>query len=289
MKLDAVLDSYVGFLWESHYPETTTRGYIADIRHFVAYLNGQGVLSVDRVTARFVHQYIEYLQSDGYALRTVSHKINAIKVFFRYLFDQGLINDNFTTDIQHPKQDDKPPRILSPEELAKLREVVAEDILYKAIVETLLQTGMKIGEAAKLQLEHLVLPGGQALGEVMIYDRKKSRKVPINVVLKETLLRYIKERPQTESQSVFIAKNSQPISERNIRRTLQEYFKIAGITNIMVNDLRNSFIAHQLVKGVSVGRVAYLVGFTNIISIGKYIKALGENYKPELEERIETL
>ena len=37
--------------------------------------------------------------------------------------------------------------------------------------------------------------------------------------------------------------------------------------------------ARQLVKGVSIGRVAYLVGYKNISSLNKFVKALGDKIK----------
>src|SRR4030066_231459 len=55
-------------------------------------------------------------------------------------------------EIEHPKYEVKPPRILSKLEYRALRDACRGDLRTHAIVELFLQTGVRIGELANLTL-----------------------------------------------------------------------------------------------------------------------------------------
>jgi hypothetical protein len=50
---------------------------------------------------------------------------------------------------------------------------------------------------------------------------------------------------------VFGTKNRRPMEVRNIRAAFERIFKKLGITDVTVNDIRNTFIYYQLQKGIS--------------------------------------
>lgn len=279
MRLRAALTKFIKELENLNYPETTIRGYATDIKQFIEFLQDFNVEDISTVSPKHAELFIERLESENYAPRSISRKINALKLFDNFLYGQGLINDHFANELKHPEQEQRELRILSSDELAKLREVVVNDLKYRAIIETLLQTGMGISELAGLTIDDVVLVPGPKFGEVHIRNRTGQRVVPINNAMEKVLEEYLEIRPESESRALFVTKNGKPLLERNIRRKLKEYFKKAGINNVMVNDLRNTFIANQLMKGVSIGRVAYLVGYKNISSLNKFVKALGDKIK----------
>lgn len=289
MKLEKIEDQFLDFIDSSGYPESTIKGYRADVLQFINLLIEQNIEKIQDVSLETINNYLDYLNQQGYALRSISRKINAIKLLFRYLEDSGRVPDNFVKDIHHPKFEDKEPRILSDEELIRLREVIENDLRNQAITETLLQTGMKIGELANLKLENIRLNPGPKFGEVVVEERTGSRKIPINNAMEAVMEKYLEQRPFSLSQRVFVTKNGRPIPERNIRRKIQEYFAKAGMSNVMVNDLRNTFIAHQLMKGLTIGRVSYLAGYKNLSSMNKFIQVLEGRYDIEQETGIEEV
>ena len=59
---------------------------------------------------------------------------------------------------------------------------------------------------------------------------------------------------------------------RNIRSTIDRYFKIAGIENAKVNDLRHTFIAHHLTQGVSILRLSKISGHKRLSTTEKYLQ-----------------
>ena len=87
---------------------------------------------------------------------------------------------------------------------------------------------------------------------------------------------------------MYVTKNGRPLLVRNIRTAIDKAFEKASIKNAKVNDLRNTFIAHHLAKGVSLVTVSKLVGHKRISTTEKYLGLVTDN-RPEAEKLLKEL
>jgi site-specific recombinase XerC len=55
------------------------------------------------------------------------------------------------------------------------------------------------------------------------------RKVPLNKSAYNAIQEYLKIRPESEDDALFITKNGRPLLVRNIRTTIDKAFEKAGI------------------------------------------------------------
>jgi len=138
-----------------------------------------------------------------------------------------------------------------------------------AIVELMLQTGVRIGEVSRLQLEDL------KNNEIFIraYESQPARTIPLNKTARQTVDRYLEERGNSKCKSVFITKTNHALLIRNIRTSLDRYFRLAGLTNVKVNDIRNTWLAYQLSAGTSVVLLSKLAGHKRLSTTEKYIQS----------------
>ena len=83
-------------------------------------------------------------------------------------------------------------------------------------------------------------------------------------------------RPQTENPPLFVTKTGRPLLVRNIRTAIDRYFKLAGIENAKVNDLRHTFIAHHLAAGTPLTLIGKLVGHKRLSTTEKYLNLIKE-------------
>ena len=146
-------------------------------------------------------------------------------------------------------------------EYRALRDVSRVDIRLYSIVEILLQTGIRIGELASLTLDDIRQSKDGRIDFLYIKaaGSHPARKVPLNRSAKDAINEYLKVRPETDDDTLFITKNGRPLLVRNIRTAIDKAFEKAQIKNAKVNDLRNTFIAHHLAKCYLV-TVSKLVG-----------------------------
>jgi len=94
-------------------------------------------------------------------------------------------------------------------------------------------------------------------------------------------------RPKTKVKNVFITKTGRAFLIRNIRTIVNRYFREAGIKDATINDLRHTFIAHQLASGASVVMIQKMVGHKRLSTTEKYLNLI--NQSPEAKVKLEEL
>ncbi len=268
------LDLFVKSLEKASKSINTIVAYRGDINQLIKFLQ---VLKKDSdvtaVTTDDIKAYKDDLQKNKYTAKSVSRKLNSIKNFFSFLKKEKLITADPSADVKHPKYQNDVPRILEPIEYRALRDVCRNDTRTTAIVELMLQAGLRIKEIESLKMDQI--QGDDIIVEP--YESHLRRKVPLNNSAKIALNRYIKDdRVDAKSKSIFVTKTGRTLLARNIRSLLNRYFKKAGIKNVKVNDLRNTFIAHQLKSGVPLDVVSAVVGHKRISTTEKYLKLITE-------------
>ena len=282
-------DEFVKNLSAKGRSEATVIAYAKDIEQLLNFLSSKGISDVKKVTIDDLEAFKKDLQENNYTPKSVSRKINSTRTFFKFLVESGQITDNPAEKLAHPKFDIKPPRVLTEMEYRALRDVSRVDTRLYAIVEVLLQTGIRIGELAGLSLDDIK---ESKTGIRYLYIKAQgshpARKVPLNNSAYTAIQDYLKIRPESEDDTLFITKNGRPLLVRNIRTAIDKAFEKAGIKNAKVNDLRNTFIAHHLANGVSLVTVSKLVGHKRLSTTEKYLN-LVKSDKEEQEKNLKEL
>ena len=275
MQQTVLVDAHVKFeksLREKGKANATVIAYSKDIEQLVQFVGDKGKTLVAEVTTDDIDSFKSDLKQKRYTSKSVSRKINSIKSFFRYLIGEGIVDVNPAEAITHPKIDQAPPRVLARLEYRALRDACRGDARVFAIVELLLQTGMRISELAALSTEDVDLERGVLL--IRAQNSREERKVPLNKAAKKSLMEYLKVRPRAKEKTVFLTKTCRPFLVRNIRTAIDRYFRLAGIKDAKVNDLRHTFIVEQLKAGTPLVYVSQLVGHKRITTTEKYLELI---------------
>jgi site-specific recombinase XerD len=265
---------YVQSLQKAGKASATVTAYSKDVEQLTEFVGKEGKTQVDEVSTDDIANFKEILKKRRYTGKSISRKINSIKSFFRFLMDEGHISGNPADEVSHPKYDQTPPRVLSKIEYRALRDACRGDDRMFAIIEMLLQTGMRISELAYLRMEDVDLE--RNIINIQPQQTRSARKVPLNAAAKEALLRYYEIRPRAREKTTFLTKTCRPFLVRNIRTAIDRYFRLAGIKEAKVNDLRHTFIVEQLKAGTPLVYVSQLVGHKRITTTEKYLKLIDE-------------
>lgn len=263
------------FLKSKNRASATILAYGKDIEQLIMFLEELQKSNIHEVTGGDIQAFLAKLQGEGYTPKSLSRKLNSTRTFYRYLKINEFITDDPSLLVEHPKYELNPPRILSLLEYRALRDAASVDSRIYAIIEVLLQTGIRIGELAILELSDV----GENSLHIKPYEGHEAREVPLNRRAKDALKRYLDIRPETSDQHVFITKTGRPFLVRNIRDAVERYFKKAGIENVKINDLRHTFVAHHLKQGVSLIFLSKVLGHKRLSSTERYLQYVKE-YKP---------
>lgn len=268
--LSELKDRFLQNLRDKQKASATIVAYGKDIDQLIESLTAMGKTQITNVAPEDLTRFLEELQTKNFTPKTISRKINSIKTFYRFLQEEGVITTNLASDLTHPRYELKAPRILNRLEYRALRDVVRSDLRTYAIVELFLQAGLRISEVADMKIEDVK-------DSILAIDH---RKVPLNPAAADALTNYIKIRPEKSVNShVFITKTGKPLLVRNIRTAIDRALKVAGIENAKVNDLRITFIAHQLASGAPLDYISKLVGHKRISTTERYLGLVQEKPK----------
>jgi len=264
----------------------TILAYGKDIQQLIEFLDELKKAHVHEVAADDIQAFLAKLKKNGYTPKSISRKLNSTKTFFRFLKIQEYITDDPATLVAHPRYETKPPRILTPMEYRSLRDACRDDLRIYAIVEVLLQTGIRISELANLRLEDAQFGENTKEGTVYIrpQEGRSERTIPLNKAADQAIKRYLEVRPKIGkdgSQHLFITKTGKPLLVRNIRTAIDRYFRKAGISGAKVNDLRHTWVAHHLAQGVSMILVSKMAGHKRLSTTERYLSLIPQRTREE--------
>lgn len=271
MELRKAHEKFVSHLNKIGRPKNTSLAYSIDIEQMVDFLESNDIYSILQVESKMLENFISNLIQTNYTVKTISRKINSIKTFFKFLNLEGHLKSNPSDTLKHQKIESKAPRILTKLEYRSLRDAVRKDKRTLAMVEILLQTGIRISELAEIKLAELSLDSPNPKLTIPFRNSIPAREVPLNKAVVESIKDYLQERPKVESEYLFITKSGNTILIRNIRSTIDKFFNEAGVENAKVNDLRHTFVAFHIQNGMNLLSLSKIAGHKRITTTEKYL------------------
>ena len=257
----ALVEKFVAQLQSQGKSSFTIVAYKKDLEQFIGYLSSREINDIRDVKKPEIEGFIAKLITENYTKKSASRKLNSIRTFFRHLKSSNIIEQNPSLEVSHPKYIQTPPRIFSKLEYRAIRDVAKEDPRTYAVVEILLQTGVRIGE----------------LTSICVSD------------VKESIDDYLAVRGSQTSPDdlLFVTRTGKGLLIRNVRQIIMRCFKEVGIENATINDFRNTFIAHQLMAGYSIDYIAKIVGHKRLSSTERFLSLVKET--PHKKDKIEEL
>jgi site-specific recombinase XerD len=222
--LSDCFERYVEWLETTRrYAERSRREYRDDVSGVIQYLEERcRIRSVTMVQRRHLGGYLAHCSASGHAASTRRRSVAAIRSFFAFLVQEGVVRRSPAESLLPPERETRPPRVLSEAEYTRLRAAAADNARDGAIIELALQTGIRLLEIAHLRLVDVVLPDripdtAVAVGSMRIVGRgSHSRTVTLNTRAREALANYLAEREETDSPALFLTKFGRGIGPRGI-------------------------------------------------------------------------
>ncbi len=279
-----LLPKFIEDLGQKGRSPSTILAYKADLEQLVDYATRHSKSEPEQMEPTDIEAFRDYLLTQNYTPKTVSRKLNAIKTFYRWLIDEKFITRDPSKDVGHPKIESSVPKFLSQLEYRALRDVVRSDPRIAAIIELILQTGMRISEVANLKRYNIE----EDRLTIEAHATQPGRKVELNEAARNAINEYLEVRPKAESEFLFVSKNGKPLAVRNIRAAIDRYMEKAGMPQYSVNDIRTTFIVENLKRGVDLVTVSQAAGHKRLSTTERYLE-LADIKEPGKEQKLEEL
>lgn len=285
--MNALLESFLDYIsLERGLSINTRKAYANDIRQFLDDLTLKGITSLNQVSRKQILDHLMAMKAKDMSTNSISRHLVSIKVFFRYLQQEGMLDKNVTDTMDSPKLWKILPDTLSEKEVDLL--LAAPDmskplgIRDRAMLEIFYASGLRVSELANLQRSDLHLDNGYIR---CIGKGRKERVIPVGDESIRLLNRYLEEvRPQLcenpHVQNVFISKRESGLCRQRLWQIIKEYTKKAGIMkNVTPHTLRHSFASHLLDNGAPLRVIQEMLGHADIATTQVYTHVNPERLK----------
>jgi integrase/recombinase XerC len=262
--------------------DDTVAVYRRDLAAFTNWIERLGCDDPRRVDRRMLRRYLAYLDTRGYARRTIARKASVLRRYFDWLRRNGLIERDPTVGLSTPKGAARLPRVLRDGEITVLLDEpparageasAAEKARDDAVLELLYGSGLRVSEVCSLRPGDVDL----ARARVTVWGKGgKQRTVPMSAPATEALRRVLEvpagRRPdRTEDdveppvnpageRLVFANRRGRPLTPRDVRRILDR--RSANPTH--PHALRHTFATHLLDGGADLRAVQELLGHADL-------------------------
>ena len=270
---------------EKNYSAHTIRAYSNDVYTFLLWLED---LEPTEIKQEKFSEYLRFIQQINYLKTTISRKIASIRAFYKFLYQEELIETNPADNISIPKQNKMLPNFLSEEEVENILRGIKIDtpagFRNRVILELLWVSGMRISELSSLNYENLNLEQN----EIRVFGKgAKERIVLIPDKTKEALKNYIEnvsdlicETKKSPTSPLFINYRGFRLQNQSIRKALKQTLDLIHFTkNVTPHVFRHSFATKLLEHGADLRIVQELLGHSSIKNTQIYTHVSMERLK----------
>jgi integrase/recombinase XerD len=272
--------------------DRTIRAYHSDLSQFHLHVSDANMVDI---TPQHLEDYLEKLGTSPYRDTSIRRKVAALKVFFRYLEEKGVVSESPARKLKIKRPvENRVPTVLSAREVRSLLAAPKDQIAELAIardhspggrnryfcairdnliLELLFSTGIRIGELVALNVSDVDLERRQ----IQITGRAtRGRSVSLSSdVVVTALMTYIELRGERhlETQALFVGRSGTRLTIYSIENIFKKHVRIAEIKrHITPHALRHTMAAMLVSSGADIREVQEILGHASILSTQVYTR-----------------
>ncbi|HEV8659338.1 MAG TPA: tyrosine-type recombinase/integrase [Thermoanaerobaculia bacterium] len=272
--------------------DRTLRAYQSDLSQFHHHVSDASMVDI---TPEDLEGYLDKLGTEPYRDTSIRRKVAALKVFFRFLEEKGIVAESPARKLKIKRPvESRVPTVLSSREVRALLSAPKDQISDLAamrdqsaggrnryfcavrdnvILELLFSTGIRIGELVALNVSDVDLEKRQ----IQITGRAtRGRAVSIpSDVMVTTLTQYLELRGErsVETQALFVGRSGTRLTIYSIENIFKKHVRLAEIKrHITPHSLRHTMAAILVSNGTDIREVQEILGHASILSTQVYTK-----------------
>jgi integrase/recombinase XerD len=280
----------------------TLEAYRADLVDYAGFLSRRGRPPANG-RIEDLRAYLKSLAERGLAASSTARRLSALRQFHKFLYAEGVREDDPTGTIESPRKGRPLPKVLSEDDVDRLLATArasahAPDISPPArlramrlycLLEVLYATGLRVSEL-------VALPRAAAHAEARFLTVRgkggRERIVPLNDAAKDamadfTALQAASPKKGRETRWLFPSSGRSGMwTRQSLARDLKTLALAAGIAPGLVSPhvIRHAFASHLLAHGADLRAVQQMLGHADISTTQIYTHVLEERLKRLVRE-----
>jgi integrase/recombinase XerC len=271
----AVAD-FLRHLRERNASPHTVKAYSGDLAEFSAYAGSRGWGDIDHIAIR---GFLSQLYEKGLGKTSVARALAAVRSLYRWLAQEGVVEQNPAKLVATPKLPKKLPRVPTIEEMNSVldgqmpdvaafpeRDLLMLELLYGCGIRNSELTGINIDDI-RLSAEAILIRG----------KGKKERYVPFGGSAKGALVAYLPARQAAlaevhkNSSALLINRRGGRLTTRSVGRIIKRIAVAKGLSpDVHPHTLRHAFGTHMLEEGADLRAIQELLGHERLATTQRY-------------------
>lgn len=238
----------------------------------------QELRSVDKYLVR---EYLAYLTREGYARSTTARQLASIRGFSRFLFSEGLVEQDFAISLKTPKRKNTIPEVMTMDEILRFLEgnmpgkSPALKARNRAIFEVLYATGIRLSELVGLNVDDL----DEANRYLRVMGKgAKERIVPLGEYAVASVHIYCQSHrfhllQGNEETALFVNSKGHRLTSRGVQYVVEQCSQCLEIHKaISPHTFRHTFATHLLDNGADLRVIQELLGHSSLSTTQIYTR-----------------
>jgi integrase/recombinase XerC len=269
-------DQFLRSLRELNASPHTIKAYTGDLDNFAAYIGPRDWRHVDHVTIR---GFLSHLYEKGLGKASVARSLAAVRSLYRWLAQEGVVEQNPAVLVSTPKLPKKLPRVPTIEEMntvldGPMPEVAAFPERDRLMFELLYGCGIRNSELVGINLDDIRLSNEA----ILIRGKgKKERYVPFGDSVKSALasclplrLRMLAQRKKN-TNALLINQRGGRLTTRSAGRIVKKVAVAKGLPpDVHPHTLRHAFGTHMLEEGADLRAIQEMLGHERLSTTQRY-------------------
>ena len=254
----------------------TIKAYAGDLESFSAYVGPRKWREIDHVTIR---GFLSHLYEKGLGKTSVARSLAAVRSLYRWLAQEGVVEQNPAALVSTPKLAKKLPRVPTLEEMnsvldGAMPETASFPERDHLMLELLYGCGIRNSELVGINLDDVCL----STEAVLIRGKgKKERYVPFGDAVKTALTAYLPARQLRLAESrkntpaLLINQRGGRLTTRSVGRIIKKIAVAKGLSpDVHPHTLRHAFGTHMLEEGADLRAIQEMLGHERLSTTQRY-------------------
>ena len=263
-------------LRERNSSQHTIKAYKQDLGTFVRYIGSREWKQIDHVTIR---GFLSSEYDKGLGKTSVARSLAAVRSLYRWLAQEGIVEQNPAALVATPKLPKKLPRVPTLEEMnsvldGEMPEVASFPERNRLMLELLYGCGIRNSELVGINVDD-IRPSAEA---VLIRGKgKKERYVPFGDAVKAALASYLPARQLVLSEfrkntpALLINQRGGRLTTRSVGRIIKKIAVAKGLSaDVHPHTLRHAFGTHMLEEGADLRAIQEMLGHERLSTTQRY-------------------
>ena len=271
----AVAD-FLSHLRERNASPHTIKAYTGDLANFAAYAGSRGWKQIDHIAIR---GFLSQLYEKGLEKASVARSLAALRSLYRWLAQEGVVEQNPAKLVATPKLPKKLPRVPTIEEMnsvldGQMPQEAAFPERDRLMLELLYGCGIRNSELTGINLDDIRVSSEA----ILIRGKgKKERYVPFGGAAGSALAPYLAARlailaeTRKSTPALLINQRGGRLTTRSVGRIIKKIAVAKGLSaDVHPHTLRHAFGTHMLEEGADLRAIQELLGHERLATTQRY-------------------